>query len=67
MLNEIFVRIESNHISFGGTCKVSELPEHFEKLRKVLEDSDEKPEEDEEKPEPKKKGFGFSGLSLKKR
>jgi len=59
MLNEIFVRIEADHISFGGTCKVSELSDQFERLRKVLDET----EEEEPKEEPKKKSF----LSLKKK
>jgi hypothetical protein len=58
MLNEVFVRIEADHISYGGACSKSELPEHFEKLRKILEDED-----FEEPKAEKKKGF----LSLKKK
>jgi len=57
-MNEVFVRIDNDHISFGGTCKVSELPGQFDKLRKLLDES----EEEDAKPQPKKKGF----LSLKK-
>ncbi len=58
MINEVFVRIEADHISYGGACTKSELPDHFEKLRRILENED----TEEEKPQPKKKGF----LSLKK-
>tara|TARA_R100001530_G_scaffold125792_2_gene94419 strand:+ start:5120 stop:5299 length:180 start_codon:yes stop_codon:yes gene_type:complete len=53
MINEIFCRIDADVISFGATCKVGELTQQFERLRKLLEDT----EEEEEKPEPKKKGF----------
>tara|TARA_R100001530_G_C4321451_1_gene156017 strand:- start:4985 stop:5179 length:195 start_codon:yes stop_codon:yes gene_type:complete len=59
-MNEIFVRVDENGIiSFGGMCKVSELPNQFDKLRKLLDDSEEDLEE-EIKEQPKKKGFSLS-------
>jgi len=56
-INEVFVKIEEDHISYGGTCKVSDLANHFDKLRKLLD-----PDSQPEIPQPKKKGF----LSLTK-
>ena len=63
-MNEVFCRIDENGIiSFGGMCKVSELPNQFNRLKKLLEDNGEDDVEVEVEKLPKKK---FS-LSLGKK
>ena len=76
-MNKIYCEIEQDHIFFGGACAVKELPEHFAKLKRLLEDNydeDVEPELDLPKPIPKKgkgfslngKGFSIGPLNLKK-
>ena len=41
-MNEVFCRVDENGIiSFGGMCAVKELPNQFNRLRKLLEDNGE--------------------------
>jgi len=58
-MNEVFCGIDENGImSFGGKCKVTDLPTQFNRLKRLLED-DGADQEDVEEPEvvklPKKK------------
>jgi len=70
-MNEVFCRIDENGIiSFGGMCAVKELPNQFNRLKKLLEDDgeDNNTNEDEEvevEKLPKKKLFSL-GLGKKK-
>ena len=61
-MNEVFCRIDENGIiSFGGMCKVSELPNQFNRLKKLLEDNGEDDNtEDEEVVKLPKKKFSLS-------
>jgi len=50
-MNEVFCRVDENGIiSFGGMCSVKELPNQFNRLKKLLEDNGEE-DNNEDDPE----------------
>ncbi|HAT65872.1 MAG TPA: hypothetical protein DCS66_14970 [Flavobacteriaceae bacterium] len=61
-MNEVFCRVDENGIiSFGGMCAVKELPNQFNRLKKLLEDNGEEDNsEDEEVVKLPKKKFSLS-------